>query len=516
MSIRTHVFDWRHVRLMCTLAVLALLVASMGPGYAQSPAPAAVRGAGTAATRLLTPTAPRGAPALGSDIGVMLGSRTRSGQWGAMVVSLTRGDTLFAHNAGLPMHPASNMKLFTAALALERFEPNHQFSTDVLRTGPITPDGVLRGDLVLRGDGDPALSRRFLPGGMSAPVSLLAELTAGSGIRRVTGNLIADATAFEQRLVPEGWDERYLHSGYAARVSALSLNENLVWIAVAPGRGGAAGAVWLEPESDIPLAASVRTVAGRDARIVARTTASGIIEVRGFIGAAAGTRRYALVVEDPPAFTAGALRAALATRGIVVDGSTEFGPTPPQAVVIASLPSPPLSRLVAVMNRESINHYAELIFRNVARADPPGSLGSAERANGMLQQFMKERLGTEDDVVLAADGSGLSVLNQSTPRALVRLLDYGHRAPWSDVFHASLPVAGESELLRNRMRNSPAQGNLHAKTGTTNSVISLAGYVTSVNGELLAFAFIYNGTDRWNARATIDQIGITLAAFARE
>jgi D-alanyl-D-alanine carboxypeptidase/D-alanyl-D-alanine-endopeptidase (penicillin-binding protein 4) len=103
-----------------------------------------------------------------------------------------------------------------------------------------------------------------------------------------------------------------------------------------------------------------------------------------------------------------------------------------------------------------------------------------------------------------------------SPRALVQLLAYGHRAPWADAFHASLPVAGESELLKNRMRYTPAQGNLHAKTGTTDSVISLGGYVTAQDGELLAFAFIYNGHDRWNARTTIDQMGATLASFVRE
>ena len=116
----------------------------------------------------------------------------------------------------------------------------------------------------------------------------------------------------------------------------------------------------------------------------------------------------------------------------------------------------------------------------------------------------------------AADGSGLSVLDRVSPRAMVALLSYAHNAPWGPTFHASLPVAGESELLRHRMRATPAQGNLHAKTGTTNTVISLAGYVTALDGEVLAFSFIYNGNDRWRARSTIDQVGATLANFVRE
>src|SRR5690606_16584724 len=155
------------------------------------------------------------------------------------------------------------------------------------------------------------------------------------------------------------------------------------------------------------------------------------------------------------------------------------------------------------------------LFRNAARRELGDSPGSAATGNLLLRRFMEERVGARPDAVFAADGSGLSVLDRITARSLVQLLAYAHRAPWSSTFHASLPVAGESELLRTRMRNTPAAGNLHAKTGTTNEVISLGGYVTAENGEILAFAFIYNGTDRWNAREAIDVMGATLAGFAR-
>ncbi|MBX6333568.1 MAG: D-alanyl-D-alanine carboxypeptidase/D-alanyl-D-alanine-endopeptidase, partial [Gemmatimonadaceae bacterium] len=190
-------------------------------------------------------------------------------------------------------------------------------------------------------------------------------------------------------------------------------------------------------------------------------------------------------------------------------------PTPSEAETVASLPSPPLARIISAMNRESINHYAELLFRDAGRKASPSGVGSTETANQLLQTFMTEKVGAPAGAVYAADGSGLSVLDRVTPRALVELLGYAHRAPWGDAFHASLPVAGESELLRYRMKYTPAQGNLHAKTGTTNTVISLGGYVTARDGELLAFAFIYNGRDRWNAKETIDAMGATLASFTR-
>ncbi|GAC1650208.1 MAG: hypothetical protein NVS4B3_08630 [Gemmatimonadaceae bacterium] len=446
----------------------------------------------------------------------MLGGRTRNGGWGVMVVSLTRGDTLFAQNAGDLMHPASTMKLFTTALALERFGPDYHFSTDVLRDGEVGPDGMLHGNLYLRGGGDPALSNRFLRGDPGAPMELLARFVAGQGIKGVVGDLVADASAFETRKIPEGWRTRYLGLSYAAPVSALSLNENVVWVRVEPGgTRGAPGRVFLEPSSSTyPVTSSVRTNTGRGASVVVRRTGAGI-DVRGWIGAQSLIRRYELVVDDPPAFAAGSFRDALAAQGITMTGRVRTGMTPLGASLVTTLPSPPLARLVAVMNRESVNHYAELLFRDVAHADATGE-GSAERANRGLKRFLRDKVGADSASVYAADGSGLSTLDMFTPRAMIDLLSYAHQTSWGSAFHASLPVAGESELLRHRMKQTPAQGNLHAKTGTTNTVAALAGYVTARDGEVLAFSFMYNGRDLWNAKLTMDQIGATLASFVRE
>ena len=137
--------------------------------------------------------------------------------------------------------PASTMKLFTSAIALERFGPNYQFSTDALRDGPVGPDGTLNGNLYIRGDGDPALSGKFLPGGPSAPMNRLADLVAQQGIKHVTGSVVGDASGFDDQKIPDGWLTRYLQASYAARVSALSLNENLIAVAVTPTAGWITG-----------------------------------------------------------------------------------------------------------------------------------------------------------------------------------------------------------------------------------------------------------------------------------
>jgi D-alanyl-D-alanine carboxypeptidase/D-alanyl-D-alanine-endopeptidase (penicillin-binding protein 4) len=457
---------------------------------------------------------PRSSDDLATTLAGLIG-RTRSGTWGVMVVSLTRGDTLYADNAGEEMMPASTMKLLTSAIAFERFGPTYQFSTDALRDGPVA-NGTLNGNLYIRGDGDPALSGKFLPGGPAAPMNRLADLVASQGIRHVTGDIVGDPSAFDDEKIPEGWRARYLQASYAARVSALSLNDNLVAVSVSPSSPGSPATVTLEPStSAIPLVANVRTVAGGGARLGFRKFGDGTIQANGSIGTRAGTRKYVYIVEDPASFTTGAFRNALIARGITVDGSVRLGKAPPNASKVASLLSPPLASMIAAMNRESINHYAELLFRNAARGPKRDAIGTVANASSLLNTFFASKIGADTTHLVFADGSGLSTLDRVTPRAQVQLLGYAHRASWGPWLHSSLPVAGDSELLKRRMRNTPAEGNLHAKTGTTNEVVALAGYVTAVNGEVLAFSFLYNGRDRWIAKSMIDVMSESLADFGR-
>lgn len=433
-----------------------------------------------------------------------------------MIVSLTRGDTLFASNPGNLLLPASTMKLFTAALAFDTFGPEHQFTTSVLRDGVVGADGTLNGNLVLRGGGDPGLSGRYYRSPAEGPMASLARMIAASGIKRVSGDLVADASAFESKRVPDGWLSRYLESGYAARVSALSMNENLATVVIAPQPNGKTVVTLDPPSSTVPVINNARAVAGsKGAKLSIRRLADGSIDVRGWIGSAGGSRSYLVVIDDPAPWVAGMLRSALAAQGVTVTGQVRTGTASASAVSVATLSSPPLTRLASAMNRESINHFAELLFRDVAFTTNPDKIGSAEYGNTVLRKFMSDKVGASADDITAADGSGLSTLDRVTARSLVQLLSYSHKASWGADFHASLPVAGESELLRHRMRYTPAQGNLHAKTGTTNDVIGLAGYVTARNGEVLAFAFLYNGRDRWNAKDAIDVSGATLAGFSR-
>ncbi len=487
---------------------------------ASDPAPVKPRGSHVARRRRVRPasrpaapawSSPVGETALERDLGSIIGSRTRNGEWGAIVVSLTRGDTLFKENAEAEMQPASTMKMYTAAMALDRFGPDYNFVTWALRDGAVS-SGVLQGNIYLRGSGDPSLSSRLWR--TDEPMDVLARQIAAAGIKRIHGDVVGDASAFDDQLVPEGWQSRYLGAAYAARVSALSLNENLVWVVVQPE--GKTASVTLDPATaSIPVESSVRVVGGSGGRISAVRRPDGSVAVRGTIGARSGPLRYSLVVDNPPLYAAGALKASLLKAGVAVDGNVRLGPTPPNAAQVAAIKSPPLAEIVTEMNRESINLFAELLFRSVARSAVPNEPGSVQTGLTTLRSFLSQKVGAQPQDVTVSDGSGLSVLDRVTPRSMVRLLGFAHEAPWGSTFHASLPLEGESGTLKRHGRYTPAHGNLHAKTGTTNTVASLGGYVTAKDGEIIAFSFIYNGADRWNAKATMDQMGATLAEFVR-
>ena len=467
-----------------------------------------------AALATLAPRTAFGIDALRADLGSLAARSIRSGSWGVMVVSLTQGDTLFSINADVPHVPASTQKVLTSVLALNALGPRFRFRTDVLHTGKLS-GGRIDGDLILRGDGDPSLSSRFIGGKPDAAMDSIVARLAKAGVREITGRVIGDPTAFESRTVPEGWHPRILQDAYAGRVSGLSLNENLVWVTIRPTVRGQPAAVVLEPAtSAIPLRSNVRTVAGRGASLKLGRGVAGI-SVSGSIGSEVHQRSYSYIVEDPAAFTTGAFHAALARHGIRVAGGMAVAPTPVGATPIISWESPPLETLLTVMNRESVNVIAEHLFRAASRGADRHTTGAASTADTALRSLLQRTAGIRADALHSADGSGLSQLDGVSPRAMVQLLGWADRAPWGSLLHASLPLAGESGTLRRRMVGTAAQTNLHAKTGTTNDVIALSGYVTARNGELLAFALMYNGRDRWGAREAIDGIGITLANWAR-
>ena len=456
------------------------------------------------------------------------GRAWRHATWGALVVSLTRGDTLLSYRADRRFVPASNAKLFTTAAALHYLGPDFRFFTVLFADGPVR-DSTLNGDLVLYGTGDPTF------GLDTAALAPFADSVVRAGIRRVSGDVVGDASFLGAELAGPGWSPDNLDQWFAAPPSALGAAGNLVEIAVGPGAArGSAAIVTMDPPNDYFTVTST-VVTGRPrsrTRVNQRRPSSRLITLSGSISPSRRVWTTYAVVQEPAIFAAGLLRSLLAARGVVVSGTTrsvtEDVPgrsrqmlawargagenDEPFAGAIALRRSPSLGDLVAMINHRSHNLSAELVFRSVGRSvGGAGTFASGARA---VAQFLREDVGIAPTSFAVTDGSGLSLLDEASPRSLVQLLAYERRAPEADVFWRSLPVAGDG--LAGRMEDTPAEGRLRAKTGTLKNASALAGYVSAANGEELAFSIMVNDAWRINrARRVQDQIGAKLAQFSR-
>jgi serine-type D-Ala-D-Ala carboxypeptidase/endopeptidase (penicillin-binding protein 4) len=451
--------------------------------------------------------------------------------WSVMVLSLDRGDTLFAQGAYERLAPASNMKLFTTAAALYYLGPEFRFNTFLMATGPIH-DGVLDGDLVLYGTGDPTFSDRF--GGRLSVWQAFADTLASLGVRHVRGDIVGDGSYFEGPGAAEGWQDSYMNAAYAASSGALSFAENVAMLQIRP----AAQAGWRPEVSLVPggegiaIVNQATTVASGTTQITARRVAyDGPILITGRIRTGSNPVLRSVPVSDPARFAAVMFREVLTRADITVTGTVRSALTPDESPVtgrsvfapaldtrepvrvLAVHTSPPLSHVLEIINKRSHNLMAEQVLRTVGRvAVGTGSVAGGERA----VRHMLESEGRTFDGVAIYDGSGLSVLNRSSAAGIIDLLALMAESPQWQSYWETLPEAGSSVGLR-RMQQTAARGNLRAKTGTIDRVSALSGYVTSADGERLAFAIIANNVpSTWMAKRVEDAIGARLADYRRD
>ena len=487
-------------------------------------------GAGVATAARAAPTA-GAAAALAEDLSSIIGSQGWSGdRWSVMVVSLDAGDTLFALNPDQGLKPASNMKLFTTAAALESLGPSYRYSTFVSARGTVE-GGTITGDLLLYGTGDPTLSDRFYDS-KTAVWEALADSLSALGIRRVTGDVVGDASYFEGRGVGEGWETDYVTHTYAASASALSFNDNVVTMRITPGDAeGSPPEIMMIPGGAAQIRNEATTSAsGRSWIEVERASYDAPLVLRGEIRKGSSAVWRAVPVMDPARYAVSVLEEVLEEKGIVVEGQvrsvhsaaespisgrTTFAPaleeTPPIQVLVVHR-SPPLQEILDVINQRSHNLYAESVLRTVGRVEyGEGSVRGGARAVAALL----EAAGGDPSSIRVDDGSGLSSLNRSSARSFIQVLAHMRESPHWESYRASLPEAATSRGLR-RMQQTPAAGNLRAKTGTIDRVSALSGYVRGRNGELLAFSILSNNVpSTWTAKRLEDRIGARLAALDR-
>jgi D-alanyl-D-alanine carboxypeptidase/D-alanyl-D-alanine-endopeptidase (penicillin-binding protein 4) len=467
--------------------------------------------------------------ALRQRLGSLFGNTTwRGATWGVMVRSLDTGDTLYAMESGEPLAPASNLKLLTTAAALRILGPDYRFRTYVLTDGKIS-DGVLDGDLVLYGTGDPGISDR-LYGGKDEVFELLIDQLVALGIHTVKGDLVGDASFLPGPLRPPGWHPSDLNDAFTGGVSALSFNENVVSFRVVPGAVGTAPAVYTIPENaGLAVVNTAQTVSSeaRPRLAILRDEPLDPVRVEGRLLATSRDVYREMTVPVPAHFAASVFRATLEARGITLLGGIRTVDARERSVIgtitapalgrrgariLARHVSDPLSAYLAIVNKQSNNLFAELVFRVLGRT--MSGVGSPAASAHAVRTALGE-LGVNMSDVVQLDGSGLSAGSRVSAGTFVDVIEHMASSPVWDEYWGSLPEAGRRGEL-GRMYNTTAAGNLRAKTGTIEGVSALTGMVRSRTGERLAFSLLVNGTrSNSRAKATENQVGTLLASFDR-
>ena len=434
---------------------------------------------------------------------------------GIKVISLESGNTLYAKNEGRLFHPASNMKLLTTALALKRLGPNFRFKTDLVTAADVALTENMSADIYLRGFGDADL--------LTEDLQEMVDAVVAKGIRQIDGNLVCDDSYMDDLFWGKGWMWDDASAWYWAPISALSVNDNCVTVTIKPGaRKGAALQVAMEPATSyMKIINNGRTVGrydslARDSFKVLRRwkKPENIIDIEGGMWSGSREREYIIDVIDAPLYVGTLMKELLVESGVKLNGEVILGQAPDSSKALAVHHSEPMSASVNNTNKESDNLSAELLLKAVAaeyREQP------ASAADGISELYkLYDEWGVDSTSYYLADGSGVSRYNVITPDMLCILLREMH----SDFkiqaeFKASLPIAGVDGTLEDRMKGTPAEGKLRAKTGSLRGVSTLSGYTTGFNGEELAFAIMiehFVGSTS-KIRKVQDKIGALLSIY---
>jgi len=440
----------------------------------------------------------------------------RLGRWGIAVMDLESGDIIYQHNSQGKFIPASNAKLFTTAAALEQLGPNYSYQTEIFALGEIDSSGILHGDLIIKGSGDPTISELVL-------LEEWADSIKSQGIKAVDGDIIGDEGNFIPEkivsMVPRATNKLVKSKKRMAwQISGLSYRDNLVAVIISGGQLGQPLRVTTDPPMAIRIKNLSRTIKGsssistrkvkdKSGKIITKSRKvynvgkayasfdGEVLKVTGTL-AQGSSKRFLFTAKDPQGHFARVFAAVLQDKGIKVSGQGLSLTDKPialkqQAELIYANYSPPLSEIIKIINKNSHNLYAEVLLNTIG--SEMGGEGSRQQGSSSERVITAQMgLGTID----LYDGCGLSRLNTVSPQQVVNLLKFMSNQPYWEDFYNSLAIGGIDGTLTSRLSGPMMSGRIYAKTGTIGGVSALSGYLTAKSGKMFAFSIMVNNIYR--------------------
>lgn len=447
--------------------------------------------------------------------------------WGIQIQSLKNGEIFYSVHPKKNLVPASNLKIFTSVFALDQLGPDFQYTTRVYLHGRFENDTAFTGNLIIRGMGDPTISGRYFDNKATKILEDWADSLVERKIKILHGKVIGDDNFFGDDILGKHWEWDEESYWYSAQVSGLTFNDNCVNWYVKPSRAGEAAVIQLVPATKyVTVYNQITTVAqASESKEIefTRARSSNVIYATGQIYANAETQAGFVTVENPTLYTATVMAEILQKKGISVDsGAADIDSLPfytyhdkdTTLTRIATYQSPKLQEMLKIVNKRSQNLFAEQLLRTVAAVKD--SDGTGETAIKHEKEFLKNN-GINPDKMYIMDGSGYSRTNLVTPESIVAALKFIRQHKYWDVFYESLPKAGLERTLNHRMKETPAEGNVRAKTGTMDNVSTISGFVKTADGEELVFSILCNNfsTDPSEVQRIQDSILVKLASFSR-
>lgn len=466
---------------------------------------------------------------------ILSASELTNASIGLSVVNLETGETFYKKNPNILLIPASTLKLVTTATALEVLGPDFRYATRIYIDGTVKDSGELDGDIIIRASGDPSMSLMYMkdPGVILDNIAITLDSLR---IKSIKGNIILDHGYFDNEAFAPGWAIDDIPYPYSAPVSAIAFYDNKVELSFKPGiKAGDYSRLMIIPDNSyLRVVNNVMTVPANAPSLLETDSdpRSGVIDIQGAIALPELTQNgkktlsdpttsLGLSIDDPVQFFLHVFKQRLEKMGIRVRGSllrNELLDEPIQYVDLKEIfvhQSPPLSSLIGIINTQSHNLGAEMLFKTMGKEQ--FGEGSFAKGAESVKKFLSS-IGIIPEQCGIVDGSGLSRLNLLSAQQQTMLLSKMHRSSKKDIFRSSLAKPGMPGTLNSRMLKSLAQQNVIGKTGSMNNVSCLSGYITTRDGEQLAFSIMMNGFTVPDGiiRNIQDMICMRLASFTRK